>query len=136
MATMKTNAPVLPHPNTVMLVTLNDVGWNTKLLVPTSLLSKFAEMMSLCNIVETDYLAGNCETVAIKGDVDFATQTVGQKHVLCESKEQAEEFKKFHNASYELLDSDDRVNGRPVVTLEQFKGSILAKHEINYASPS
>lgn len=140
MATLKTNAPVLPHPNTVMLVTLNDVGWNTKLLVPTSLLTKFVEMMSTCSLVEIDYLAGICETVAIKCGVEFTTSTVGPSRVICESKEQAAEFKKFHDAAYELLDTDDRLPGRPVVTLSQFKGALServeAAHEVNYARPS
>lgn len=116
--------PTLPHPANVMLVTLNDVGWNTKLIVPTSLITKFAELMSLCSVVECEYLKGSCETVAVKGYVDFGVTTLGQSRVLCDNKEQAAEFKKFHDASYELMDSTDRVSGRPVVSMDDFMKSL------------
>ena len=134
MATKRT----LPHPANVHLITLDNVGWNTKLIVPASLLTKFAEVMSLCYIVETEYLQNSCETVAVKGDVEFSSSTLGQSRVLCDSKEQATEFMKFHDASCELMDSTDRVSGRPVVSMDDFMKSLSHQvhDEINYARPS
>lgn len=130
--------PALPA--NVHLVTLNNVGWNTKLLIPASLLTKFAELMSLCSVVETEWLQGSCETLAVTGDVDYVTSVVTKKFVACASKSQAAEFKKFHDATYELTPSEDRTSGTPVVTLDDFLTSLSdqanKEHEVSYARPS
>lgn len=104
------------------LVQLNNISWGRKLLIPASLLSQFSQLMSLISIVEEEYLQGGAYTLAPAGDVDYGITTVSStKHVICSSKQEAKAFKAYHDATAEMMEDEDKTQGRPVVSLTEFR---------------
>lgn len=104
------------------LIQLNNVGWGRKLLIPGALLSQFSQLMSLITMVEEEYLQGGAYTLAPTGDVDYGITTVSStKHVICSSKQEAKEFKAYHDATAEMMEDEDKTQDRPVVSLTEFR---------------
>lgn len=104
------------------LIQLNNIGWGSKLLIPGALLSQFSQLMSLISVVEEEYLQGGAYTLAPTGDVDYGITTVSStKHVICASKQEAKEFKAYHDATAAMMEDEDKVVNRPVVSLDEFR---------------
>lgn len=104
------------------LIQLNNIGWGSKLLIPGALLSQFSQLMSLTTMVEEEYLQGGAYTLAQTGDVDYGITTVSStKHVICASKQEAKEFKAYHDATAEMMEDEGKVVNRPVVSLDEFR---------------
>lgn len=104
------------------LIQLNNISWGSKLLIPGALLSQFSQLMSLTSIVEKEYLQGGAYTLAPAGDVDYDITTVSStKHVICSSTQEAKAFKAYHDATAEMMKDEDKAQGRPVVSLTEFR---------------
>lgn len=106
------------------LIQLNNISWGSKLLIPGALLSQFSQLMSLISVVEEEYLQGGAYTLAQTGGVDYGITTVSStKHVICASKQEAKEFKAYHDATAEMMEDEDedKIVNRPVVSLDEFR---------------
>lgn len=103
------------------LIQLQNISWGSKLLIPSNLLSQFAELMAKIEVVEEEYLQGGAYTIAIVGEPDYGISTVTGKHVFCASKKEADAFRSYHNATFEMLHNDDRPSNWPCVSIEEFR---------------
>ena len=104
------------------LVQLNNINWGSKLLIPGALLSQFSQLMALITVVEEEYLQGGAYTLTQTDDVDYGITTVSStKYVICASKQEAKAFKAYHDATAEMMKDEDKAQGRPVVSLDEFR---------------
>jgi hypothetical protein len=119
--------PTPSHPANTHLLQFNNFGWGTKLLVPSSMLTQLAQLLSLCTIVEEAYLPDGVQLITTTGDVDYGLSCVTGKHIMLDDRQLAKPFEAYYRSTYELIPADDRPpSGVPLVSVEEFR-DLLAK---------
>lgn len=117
---MATKPAALPAPQ-MCLIKLNNMGWSDHILMSPSLLTRFAELMSLCSMAEPNYSPGDVQIVAVKGGVDYGVQSTTRKHILV-PEAGVKEFTAYYKSTYELIPEEDRPpSGTPLLTWEEYK---------------
>lgn len=117
---MATKPAPTPTPQ-MCLVSLANMSWGTKLLMSPSMLTRFAELMSLCTVVDVEYIPDGVHIVKERGDVDYSVQSTTQAYVLVPGKE-ADEFMAHYKATFELTPVDERPkSGVPLMTWEEYE---------------
>ena len=110
--------PSTPPSERQHLVTINDLDWNSKLLVPSHLISELDALLGKCRIVESQYMTGGAYALADKGAAGIdTTMARPEKHAFCPDKPAMEEFVAWHNTTHELQGGS---NGRLISTYEEW----------------
>lgn len=109
---------------TFHLVKLCDANsWNTVLLVPTSLLTPFAQLLAQITLMTTTDVGNGAQGLLDIGSATFTSEPFNpKKHVLFSKETELVQFKDYHTATVEMIVSAHRPSyGRLVCTLDEFR---------------
>lgn len=110
---------------TFHLVELCDANsWNTVMLVPTSLLTPFAQLLAQITLMTTTDLGNGTQGLLNIGPTTFTSEPFNlKKHVLFSEETEVQQFKEYHTATVEMLGSTGRKPsyGRLACTLDEFR---------------
>lgn len=112
-------------PSELFLIQMNNLDWNTRLLVPASLLTQFTQLMGLLSVVRSeDSLRQSnakvfCPEPSQNGEVDYGIARFGTS-VMCVDQNESKEYAAFHNSTVELKGITD-YSAIPHVSLDEFR---------------
>lgn len=120
MATKPT--PAAANPNFGMhLLTFQNLGWSTHLLVPSAKLNELAALLSLCTVVESSYMPEGITLLSQLGDPEYALTSLTRRLLIAPSKEKGAAFEAYYKATFELTPKDDRPpSGTPLLTYAEW----------------
>lgn len=123
--------PVAAQQPEMHLLQFNNLSWGTKLLIPASLLTQLAQLLSLCSTVEEEYTPNGVTILLVGNEVDYGITRATSRHLFVpnENPRMAKDFVQFYKSTYELTPTDDRVENAPVVTWEDFKRNLKEPKE-------
>ena len=98
----------MPHIDEPMqLVTINDLSYSGKLLMPIELLSEFTKLLAKCRVVQENYMTGGMYCIKDNGPAGISSEQYRpeRRHTYAADATDAEvqDYVAWHNATHAIM---------------------------------